>query len=723
MSSSPPPERTAAVVDLERRGLVNALAFLAAAPLAACGGNKGSIQDVAWGRSNEGSGEIPAPSTAPPAPRSTTSSPAPAPGPLPPAPPPPPPPPPIANGVTTLTSRQLDFTKIVMFKAYFEGGRYERYQRMLVLTGSSASLKFFGWDWTGGSALRALSAPSYELLVDGVARATATVAPGATEGEFSLDLTGIAEGWHQIDIRGAAAETCPQFPVYVQRGTSPVNGEAMPVCTGTWSLLFHTNGRHFIGTVPAREAQTVIHLTPRETPSFTDLVDRTSLVQTQILPVRQADVHRPSRMANGLLTTFNTQVYFWHHFIGVKPRFPLLDGPRGQGSVAMPTHLQVGRNGKVYFCDSWRVGVISPYGVVKTLAGFRHRSPPSYWENDQNVELVGDWSAIPETRRGFHEIWGMAWDARSLSTDPTAAAIGGEQPHVSGPRAFVADTQNNRVCLITFSPVSHDAPAKVTEFLTGLADPWDVVCDNGVLYVSERGAHRISAFDATTGARLRTVVEGAALSSVSPSRFPSRSVPLATVQAEKVVGPEGLVFQDGWLYYASRVMEQVKRVNVTTGAVEVVANVTMDNNSQYAKIAISDGTFGPRGTVFVVTWSVLYYGFPQAYLPDGRLWNYQGGLEEPGTPYATNGYPTAVAVGGGKLLWGGAIEGLVMLSRKLSSDVQYDHARYKRGEKEYINRGYPLLNGHAGWGFFGVPLPWGVSDDIDYFLAAQGHKR
>jgi hypothetical protein len=64
-----------------------------------------------------------------------------------------------------------------------------------------------------------------------------------------------------------------------------------------------------------------------------------------------------------------------------------------------------------------------------------------------------------------------------------------------------------------------------------------------------------------------------------------------------------------------------------------------------------------------------------------------------------------------------------MLSKKLPSDPQLDHARYKRGEQAYLARGYPLLYGHAGWGFYGIPLPWGQDADMDYFLAAQGHPR
>jgi hypothetical protein len=626
--------------------------------------------------------------------------------------------------VTTLTSRMIDLTKVVLFKSYLESGNYERYQRLQVLTGDSATLKFQGYDWTG-PRLRALAASSYNLLVDGTVQATTTVAPGTQTAEFTLDLRNVAEGWHQIDIQGSGGESCPQFLVYRQRGSAPVNTDRIPVCTGTWSLIFHTAGRHFIGTVPARSTPTIIHLTPRDTPAFTDKLSRSSLVQTQILPVRPADEHRPTLTRSGLMSSFTSQVYFWHHLIGRIPRFPLLDGPRGQGSVSMPTHLQVGRNGKVYFCDPWRLGVVSAYGEVKTLAGYRHRTIPTYWEEEADLELVGDWSAIPESRRGFHELWGMTWDQRTLGTDPNATPIGGEQPHVTGPRAFVSDTQNNRVCLLTFSPTSRDAPPKVTEFITNLADPWDVVYDSGVLYVSERLAHRISAYDATTGAFLRVVVQGSALAALNTARVPYRLSTLDAARAQPVVAPEGLYVQDGWLYFGSRAMEQVKRVRLSSGAVEVVANLQGDNNMQYVKIAVSDGTFGPRGTVFDVTWSPGYYGFPTAYLPDGTLWNYLYGYDgdEPGLPYATNGYPTGVAVAAGRLVWGSAVEGLVMLSKAASNETRYDYTRYKRGEKEYISRGYPLLYGHAGWGFFGIPLPWGQSADMDYFLAAQGHAR
>ncbi len=65
---------------------------------------------------------------------------------------------------------------------------------------------------------------------------------------------------------------------------------------------------------------------------------------------------------------------------------------------------------------------------------------------------MSDWSAIPEERRGFHELWGLAWDPRTLGTNPSVAPIGCEQPNVVDPVAFVADRQNKRICKLGFSP-------------------------------------------------------------------------------------------------------------------------------------------------------------------------------------------------------------------------------------------------------------------------------
>lgn len=706
---------------VKRRNVLHALLGLSALPLAACGGG---------GDSGEAAPEParPAnPSGVPPASPAPAPGPSPAPAPTPPAPvptpPPPPPPPPVADGIVTLRNRQMDWTKMVMFRLYFEGGRYERFQRWVVLQGDSATLEFYGYDWTNNGSVRAFGASTYRLLVDGVERASTTVARGATSGQFTVALGPISDGWHELDIVGAADETCPQFWVYVQKGSSPVNREWMPVSLGTYGLVFETNGRHFSGTVPARFLPTVIHLTARETPAFSEALTRDQLVQTRLVPVRQDDDHRPNLSRTGLMTTFNTQSYFWSDFTAAEPRVPQLDGPRGQGTVAMATHLQVGRRG-TYFCDPWRVGVVQSDGIVKTLAGYRHKPTPSFYGGEQELELVGDWSAIPEARRGFHELWGLAWDPRTLGTNPSAPKIDGEEPHSVGPLAFVADTQNNRICALRFSPTSRDAAAVVTEFITGLNDPWDCVCDaSGVLYVSERLSHRIVAYDATTGAQIRVVVSGPNMSGINGSRQPFRRDTLANIQAQACVGPEGLYLQDGWLYFGSRAMEQVKRVNLTTNEVQVVANVLCDDNSLYMKIAVSDGSFGPRGSVFIAAWTVLNYGYPQAYRPDGRPWDYIAGVGEPGLPWGFASYPTAVAVAGGRMIHGSVNEGLLQLSRRLPSDAQLNRDRFVSGRRLWRDRGFKLLYGDDGWGYYGLPLPWGQHPDIDYMLEAHGHRR
>ncbi len=620
----------------------------------------------------------------------------------------------------------MNLGSMVMLKHYFEGGRYERFQRLVILQGDSAKLPFFGYDWTNASAMRVLRASTYKLLVDGTERASVAVPSGTSSAEFTLDLRPIADGWHELDIVGAAGETCPQFWVYVQKGAAPVNRDAMPVCLATHTFIFNkTNYLHYSGTVPARYLPTMLPLAPRETPAFDTALPRSELIQTQISPTRADDVYRPSVNPSGLMSTFNTQAYFWSDFIAKIPRVALLDGPRGKGCIVMPTVAMPAHAGGTWFCDPWRMGKIDADGTVKTLAGYRHRETPSFFGAAQEVELVGDWSAIPVERRGFHEIWGMAFDPRTLATNPNAAPIGGERPHLQGPKLWIADTQNHRILQLVFSPVDRSVPPRITEFITGLGEPWGIVYAEGKLYVSERTASRISVFDPDTGALLSTLAQGnAALMAVSTrDRFPYRKGSLEACKNEPVVGPEGLACQDGWLYFGSWAQQQVRRVNLATRAVEVVAEVLMDDNSHYAQIALSDGTFGPRNTVFVVTWSVVNYGYPQAYLPSGRPWDYIASLNEPGLPYAFSSYPTTVGAGRGRMIHGAANEGLLMMSRKLPADPRLDRDRYVAGHKDYVSRGFELLHGSAGWGFHGLPLPWGTSALIDEYLAAQGHRR
>ena len=60
------------------------------------------------------------------------------------------------------------------------------------------------------------------------------------------------------------------------------------------------------------------------------------------------------------------------------------------------------------------------------------------------------------------------------------------------------------------------------------------------------------------------------------------------------------------------------------------------------------------------------------------------------------------------------------MSQALPTDAAVD-PMYAAGAREYFEAGYHLTHGHAGHGFYGLPLPWGKSAAIDVYLKANGH--
>lgn len=601
------------------------------------------------------------------------------------------------------------------------------------LSGGPAKVEFKGW---GGGVDRALLARRYRLLVDGTEVAAVDVAAGTKIASFTVPLGGLREGWHTLDIAGDPSEVCVPWFAYLQRGGSPVPQATMPVGEGTFSVKGNGYTSYSWAWVPSRFEPVTQPYPYAPRTAFAEALTRRSLAMTDIVPLRRGDIYR-TRDTEGVACSMNLQAYYFSSLTSNEfPDLACLDGPRGQGSLAMATHLQVGRTGGVYFCDPWRMGHVAPDGTIRTIAGWRHRAPaPRPVSSTQPAlraaaELVGDWSSIPAERHGFHEAWGIAWDARTLVVDESAPPIPNngtlEKPHVGGPVAFVSDSRRNRVVRLQFDRASHEVPVKVTEFLTGLNDPWDVVCVDGVLYVSERLSHRIAAYDATTGAFLRVVVSGAALATVTRFRLVQRLDSLAAIQAQRCVAPEGLYHLDGWLYFGSLAMAQVRRIHLATGELQVVCTPRTDAGSNFLKIAVSDGTFGPRGTVFATSWSIVYAGRPTAYLPGtGAAWDYGPlGSEGPGQVWDTLGYGCAVGVGQGRLVCSTSSEGLHDIYKAPAGmpTVTWERQQ-KTASAAYRAAGYELTHGPGGWGYFGLPMPWGVSADIDTYLTIHGHRR
>ena len=91
------------------------------------------------------------------------------------------------------------------------------------------------------------------------------------------------------------------------------------------------------------------------------------------------------------------------------------------------------------------------------------------------------------------------------------------------------------------------------------------------------------------------------------------------------------------------------------------------------------------------------------------------------SPLGLSSYASAVGIGHGRMLFGTAEEGLHVVSKALDTDPVIDAAQYKAGMDQWQARGYGLTHGPGGYGFYGLPLPWGATPEIDYFLRANLH--
>ncbi len=656
-----------------------------------------------------------------------------------------------------INRRVLNLADTLFFDTHHLSSRYERYQRMVVLEGSSASLRFKRFNIAAGGTVLSIAAGQYQLLIDGVVFTTITQAAGLTTGTFTVNLNLIADGWHIFEVKEVAnpsRSTAPWAMCVNKSGGVVTPSATIPVVAGSYDLTHGSDMVHAF--LPNTFAPTPMPLVARTATHFSTAEPRTNLFRESIVVHRSdTNINRPSITADGVVGTFNYQNYTWQDVIRKYPALHLMDGERGIGSLMSPTHIMLDRHGGAYCADSWRVVRVSQTGKVTTRAGYRSSSPPRHYTEQRNgdgLELVGDWSAIPVERRGFHETWGLAFDRDSLASDPDGVpqfnSVNGqmELPHLNDVRLFVTDTQNNRIILLTFAKDDFNAEPVVTEFKTGMSDPWDIVWEDGKLYVSERQANRIVELDATTGEEIRTVVEGASIVTIGADRLVIRIgattadqiAHMSTLRAEPVVLPDGLYFQDGWLYYGSVAQGEVRRVHLVTGEIQVICRPTLvinnANESAFIKFAVSDGTFGPRGTVFTTTWGNSgTFGFPEAWLPgtfngtNATKWSYflfSRGVERGkgnAGGWDAAGYPSSVGVGNGRMYCGSSEEGLYQFTKALPEDPTPNAAQLVSGRDKYKRRGYRIVYGDQGFGYQGLDLPFGEDDDIDAYLAWNGH--
>jgi hypothetical protein len=511
------------------------------------------------------------------------------------------------------------------------------------------------------------------------------------------------------------------------------------------------------------------------------------------------DVLAPSGVMDGVRSTFSVQGYSFNSLAVEYPSIVPRDGAFGVGTIAMLTHAEIGTAAPTnadgspiiienrYFTDAWSMGKIRRNGDVKRLAGYRH-------DELAGLILLGDWSRIEGVgkKTGFHETWGLAWDERTFASNADHPRIPGERnlnPHYTGVQAFVTDSQNHRVLSLKFDRYAHDSPPIVEvfhEFLddagryspAGLpnaadsdiglgSDPWDCTAYQGVLYVSERMRNRVSMWDIDTKAYLGNLIEGP---TYQPTGFYAgygnigyvrtddhwvrrtftkasgygsswtlwQAVP-AYVRSPDIIMPEGLYRMDNWLYIGSVVTGCVKRVNLDDPSeIEIPFMFQTDTdiaNSLYCKVTVSDGTFGPRHTVFASTWEKNIHSLPYTRVPPttaqkaagepGDVWSMSNtGVvnEGRGPNWNALGYTTGVGQHNGRLLVATADYGMFEISLAASGDTALDEVRYANGARLYNTSGKRFTHGIDGYRpWKSLPLPWGQHADLDYWLTATYH--
>lgn len=654
---------------------------------------------------------------------------------------------PAGASLPVMHSRPLNMGKMVQFYDWSAAGRYSRFIRNVMLPKAAGQKIQFTANDHDGSNQTLLG--TYELLVqiggegEPIVLSSVTVnAPTVRTSWLNVDLSGLPDGWHLFDIRRTEPDGSTAHPYWMHVGAVQPQTWA-PVQTGSFGITHEDGPTARWGKVPVTIDPPKFTLQPRDAVPFSHAAPASQIFRRNISPTTNGDLPYLYRNRDGLLTTMSSHGYAFNTIMAPTPGVVLRDGPFGVGTLPSPMHLEYGTANiaemggfvdNIYFTDPWSYGKIryvrgnrSNSGEIVRLAGYRHGA--------NGLELVGNWDAIPTERRGFNVLWGMAWDTRTFVTDETADPIPAERnlrPHVTGIALWLPDARNNRICHVKHDSHSHATPAVITEFATGLRDPWDCVFDpvSATLIVSEREAHRIIALDPDTGAYVRTIIESPdGFGYVNDEHRPQRTMPLADIRAQACVLPEGLYLQDGWLYFSSISMAQVKRVHLQDGTVELVCQWSPVSKSEYAKISVSDGTFGPRGTVFVSTWEVNKMGGPWAFLPDGSQWSYitTASSSVPngkGGTYDGIGYSMSSGVARGRLVYGGADYGIVEMSLAQPGDATVDKNLYAQGKTEYEHAGYRLTHGIAGFRQWkSTPLPWGQSAAIDYFLTVNGHAQ
>lgn len=554
-----------------------------------------------------------------------------------------------------LQSTPLNLTLTIADYFQYEGGRYQRYKKLLEFKLDAIKLAVMAWQFAGGGAASTLGATGYKRIDMGVQSVGQDGTLGALNVRASYTITGTEHGGN---LTGAFADE-PDGPILLTLFSVDAAGNSTkimthgaylnrtgaakdhPYCwlqnaTRDWDTVagwgWQVSHQYALAKVADLATTRVKPLTRPVGPVFSTPVPPQNLTRIELSPGANSNSPgcQPQVSLSGIHHTEARQNYFYADLVLNRPVLPLLDGPRGVCTTPYTTDIVCGRLGKVYGANPWQAWVMDWQGTKRTLYGMRHKYPPTWSETKiggPEVETVGDWDAsIPEAERYAWESWGMAWDTRSLFPIDDAAPIPPgetEHSHVSaGPVHFRTD-RHGYVLRVQFDGKSHATPAKVTRWFAA-DDPWGIFYLDGRVYITERGKNRISVWSADTpNTYLGSILEDTTAISLGAINQQNRwwvGADATTCRTHSIVSPEGLAYLDGHVYFGSSALREVRRVKLgadglSAGPVEVVCRPIFDGNSRFMYIAASPGTFGTRGLIAVTTWTVTNYGRPQIFQP------------------------------------------------------------------------------------------------------------
>lgn len=650
--------------------------------------------------------------------------------------------------------KPVDEARLLNFEEWNGSSRYTRARRLSILRHEKCVISFDCQDLTTkGSGKQLVLSGTYTLVqfytrkvlatitVDGEAHAL--LKHGRRAVNFELDRSLLEPGDNVLDILSDnPEETSVPYSFFVPNADGSIpEQEFIPIGTGSHEIHDSFN----LAWVPAIHAPLAWPTARREFPEF-DFVPNESQIFVE-MAIGSVTGSPASLVKNkdGILSAATKQRYFWHDLIAKYPVVELRDGPRGSNTHSMITHI-MGGEARVqdspdaplvnndYFTTPWSLCRKTPDGSVETLVGFRHKSTPNYWEDPPELELVGDYSAIAPDRRREQDIWGADTLPYTVAVDHSAPKITengiARPPHFvdpkgfSGPTLLYASAAMNAIRAATFSHNKHGVIAKVTEFYVG-NDPWDVKCWRDKVIISERGAHRVIQLDQYSNFE-RVIIQGEPLASLDYLRKmkPNEGVTLEQLRAQPIVGPEGIDIFGDELYISSPVMQQVRMVDLVTG--EMTTPIPhVSGRLNFMKISVCKGKSGPARAIGVSKWDV---GDPDIYLPDGKKWtlvpNPRGGIDRGrgGSGFTESSYQTAISFAPGRVLIATVGQGYRQISLALDTDPVIDAAKYNQGRQEFIDSGDYLGYGIHGDSVFGLPLPFGESENKDYYLTSLGHN-